>query len=219
VSPDGGTVAYCYARVKTTDILSLEIPSDRGKTLVTGLHGNAGEPAYLPDGRSLVLASDAGGDRGQISRIVLATGKATPVLKSQWSDTGPTVGPDGDTLTFVRSTRRRDRSMGGTTWCDADLWIGSMTKENWRRLTHMRGGSASPAQFSPDGTTLYVAFHSITESDIYAVDVATGSTTRVTTTGGYTSDPAVSPDGSVAAVANRPALPHEEEDCNECVSP
>jgi len=99
--------------------------------------------------------------------------------------------------------------MGGTTWSDADLWIGSLTKGNWRQLTRVKAEAASPAQFSPDGTTLYVGFHSITEADIYAVSVATGATKQITATRCYTTDPAVSPDGSVIVFLSDRANPKD----------
>lgn len=118
-------------------------------------HGPAWDrdPAWTPDGRQLVFASDRAG-RGTDLWIVdvNANRAATPLPPRRLTSSGdhdlePHVAPDG-TIVF-------SRGRGG----DADLWIRSPDGAE-RRLTTQPGAEREPA-WSPDGARLaYVAVRS-----------------------------------------------------------
>jgi len=176
-------------------VLTLDVATRTVTTVAAGLSGWVCDPLYARNGRSLLVNWEADHGRGQMALVDLATGRLSRVLESPYSDTGASVGPDGDALAFVRSKRLRATSMGGSRWCDADVWIGSLNRGGWRQLTHRKAEAASHPQFSPDGKRLYLAFHSIDDSDVYTVALPTGATKKLTKCGEYTTDPAVSPDG------------------------
>jgi Tol biopolymer transport system component len=138
----------------------------------------------------------------QIIRALVLTTMAVPLLagtvaastssgivritSAPANDLAPAYSPDGAQLAFLSL---RDSNAGG------EIYVSNLSGSNQRRLTTNGDGAAgpkfSPLVWSPDGTKIaFVELDSDqepgccppTQSEIYAVDVATGVTTNLTNT-------------------------------------
>lgn len=121
------------------------------------------------DGREVwVYQHDVGGNEAfQLSVMdpVLASTRVLTDGKSR--NERPVLSRDGRQVAFS-STARNGR--------DSDVWVTPVDGSAAPRTVHMPGGSWYPLDFSPDGTRLLVQqYRSITDSELWEVDVATGS--------------------------------------------
>lgn len=134
---------------------------------------------YQPTvGRYLVLQSDVGGSEfNQLYRFDLTSGQATLLTDGQSkNDLGPWSN-DGSRLAFT-STKR-----DGT---DTDIYVMDPLDPTMTRLVlQVSGGGWAPLDWSPDDKTLLAEHYvSINESTLWLVDVASGTTTALTPSGG-----------------------------------
>jgi len=133
---------------------------------------------YQPStGAFLVVERDVGGSEfNQLYRFDPVTGDATLLTdgKSK-NDLGP-WSRDGTRIAY-RSTRRN-----GT---DTDIYtMDPANPSTDRKVLEVQGGGWAPVDWSPDGKSLLVAdYHSVNESALWLVDLATGSKRRLTPPG------------------------------------
>lgn len=164
-----------------------------------------GDPAFAPDGRSLVIASERAGRAG-LWRVDLAGGTVRRLTTApQWDDQ-PAWSPDGRTIAFVRQMGelRGEKPVYGAWLHLLDVATGST-----RRLPLGEDGTADvrgPA-WSADGRTIYVVAPrrsfpaTVTGGPIWSVEVASGARATV---GDSTIDALAvspSPDGGTLAYA------------------
>lgn len=128
-------------------------------------------------GAYLVLERDVGGSEfNQLYRFNPVTGEATLLTdgKSK-NDLGP-WSTDGTRIAY-RSTRRN-----GT---DTDIYTMDPSNPSTdRKVLEVQGGGWSPIDWSPDDKSLLVfEYHSVNESALWLVDLATGSKRRLTPPG------------------------------------
>ena len=103
-------------------------------------------PAWFPDGQSIVFTSERDGS-AELYRVNVNGSGLTRLTNDPAYDDQPSVSPDGSEIVFV-STRG-----GGT----ADLWVVNTNTLAVRPLTSGPGGDFRPA-WSPDGN--WIAFSS-----------------------------------------------------------
>jgi dipeptidyl aminopeptidase/acylaminoacyl peptidase len=134
--------------------------------------------SYQPaTGAYLVIERDVGGSEfNQLYRFDPVTGEATLLTdgKSK-NDVGPWS--TGGTRIAYRSTRRN-----GT---DTDIYImDPANPSSDRKVLEVQGGGWAPLDWSPDDKSLLVSdYHSVNESALWLVDLATGSKRRLTPPG------------------------------------
>ena len=145
-----------------------------GRTLLPG----DTQPAWSPDGTMLAVVTRGQGAGG--IRLDNPDGSTIRMLTRDPSDAHPTWSPDGKEVAFVDN--------GTLTVVESD---GS------RRRSLVTTGYANSPTWSPDGTRIAFSAYNETGSHIFALDLASGTQTQVTTTtGGSDSSPAWSPDGA-----------------------
>jgi len=98
------------------------------------------------------------------------TSTLRPVVQTsdQWNHS-PDLSADGTRIAFV-STRS-----GG-----AELWVADRTGANARQLSQFGRASMRQPRWSPDGRRLLISAGVNGQMDLYALDAATGSSTRLT---------------------------------------
>jgi TolB protein len=97
------------------------------------------EPDWSPDGRRIVLTSDASNTNGEIW-VANASGKRRVQLtrtKNRVHDFSPVWSPDGRRIAFLRGDLANDRS-----W---EIYVMNADGSGARRLTHDRVAEGSPA--------------------------------------------------------------------------
>jgi len=116
-----------------------------------------------------------------------------PVVRSsdQWNHS-PDLSSDGKQIAFV-STRS-----GG-----AELWVADRDGANARQLSNFGRASMRQPRWSPDGRRVLISAGVNGQMDLYALDVATGSSSRLTNDADDEVAPAWSRDGSTVIFGAR----------------
>jgi dipeptidyl aminopeptidase/acylaminoacyl peptidase len=125
-------------------------------------------------GHWMLFRKDVGGtENWQIYRYDFATGDVTLVTDGKSRNTGGSWSTKGERFAY-ESTRR--------TGSDSDVWIVDPTNPKSERLAvQLEGGGWGVADWSPDDRQLLLYHYtSITQSDLWMADVATGEKRRIT---------------------------------------
>lgn len=168
------------------------------------------DPAFSPDGKSIVFAGERAGHPG-LWRLDIATGGVERLTVALQSDAQPAWSPDGRTVAFVRhmAERRGERVVGGA-W----LHLFDVATHAVRRVPLGPDGTASirdPA-WSADGRSLYVVTPREGTPDpmvggtLWSVDVATGTWRLAADSSLAILAPSPSPDGQMLAFVARDSL-------------
>jgi Tol biopolymer transport system component len=176
-SPDGAWVAFVSSRgrgddMKHTSLWVIAAKLDVQPVRVTDDHGDDLDPAWTPDGRALVFASDRGGSI-DLWRIAIAdghaAGKPEPLTHDPGVELAPSVAPDGR---IAFQTIAKDA--GGT----VTSAIAILDGDGKERVLTSGPGDGTPS-WSPDGKTLafsapIVRDDKSIDADILAVDASGG---------------------------------------------
>ena len=165
------------------------------------------DPAFSPDGNTIVFAGERAGHAG-LWRLDVASGGVERLTVALQSDAQPAWSPDGRTVAFVRqmAERRGEKVVGGA-W----LHLFDMTTQAIRRVPLGADGTASirdPA-WSADGRSLYVVTpregtpDAMAGGTLWSVDVATGTRTLAADSSLAVLAPSPSPDGRMLAFVAR----------------
>lgn len=134
-----------------------------------------------PDGRTLIVGWERGRERGTYL-LDLRSGKRTPLPAF---NNAASFSPDGRSI------------LGAVYTADRRTEIVEQERATGRTTTHASDPSADfLPSFSPDGRRIYFNSYRTGASDLYAVDLASGTPSRLTTFEGYDAYARPSPDGS-----------------------
>jgi dipeptidyl aminopeptidase/acylaminoacyl peptidase len=126
---------------------------------------------WARDGRSLFLSSDEGSEFSRLRRYDLATGEQQVLTADiPWDVGGLELSRDGRTLAFTSNENGLSR-----------IWLLDVATGARREVVGLPSGLAGGLSFEPSGARLAFTHNSsVSPSDVFVVDVATGAAVRWT---------------------------------------
>jgi TolB protein len=197
VSPLGDQIVFTGAGTGIRDLYLL----DSGTLQVTRIARTPeyeSDPAFSPDGRSVVYSASAALP-GPAHLFVRSLEGGSPVQltpNEPFYDSMPAFSPDGSQIVFVRAHRLRPYSLGGYTWDDEDVYVMNADGTDLRRITRGKYYQLSRPQLARDGKTGVFCADRSMRFDLFRVPVSGDQPPQPLTTDGHSSDPALSRDGS-----------------------
>jgi Tol biopolymer transport system component len=205
ISPRGDQIVFVGAGLGETDLYLLQL-SDLQVTRIAQTPDYEDDPAFSPDGRSVVYAASAEIDHPRHLFIRSLNGKPPKQLTSgeQSFDWMPSFSRDGSRIAFARAHRHRPYSMGGYTWDHWDVYVMNADGTNLRRITRQNYSSLSRPQLSGDGATVIFSTYASERYDLFEASVNGIPAPKPLTTDGHGSGPGLSRDGKqIAFVSDR----------------
>ena len=176
-----------------------------GLARLTRHRGFSVSPAWSPDGRKIVYATDAGRRQPLLGLYVMnSDGSGTRRLASSrtrgYAD--PSWSPDGASIAFaIIRPRHNPRQF------DSSIAVVDADGGNVRRLTRPKGPDELNPSWSPNGTTIafeHNRLFDVKPSDIWLMNADGSRKRRITATRAQETTPAFSPDGTrIAFVSDR----------------
>lgn len=139
--------------------------------------GGANSPRVSPDGRAILFQVRRGTDY-EIHVMDLPGGASRNLTSHPEYDVNPTWSPDGDRLAFMST---RGFELGSIGPFPGHIYARDLASDSLQRVTRQPlTSSFGPSDWSPDGTTLLLARSDESGTDVYSLDIATGSEARLT---------------------------------------
>ncbi len=192
--PDGRTLALIATDGGRPVVALVDTASgDVKREIRLGDLDDALQPAFAPDGRSLVLSGNAGG-LFDLYRVWLDTGKVERLTHDAFADLEATFTPDGRSIVFVTERFTTDTVMlqpGALRLARLDLATGTV-----RLIPAFLTGKHISPQVSPDGRQVTFISDPDGVSNLYRIPIDGGPIDRLTAV----------PTGIAGITASSPAL-------------
>ena len=172
---DSAKPAYISTATGTREPLTLPVPATLGDY----------SPAVSPDGTRIAFVRGINGATADIFTIPSNGGAATRVTWDNQDLVGPDLSPDVRQIAFV-STRS----------VSAELWVADRSGANARQLSTFGRASMRQPRWSPDGRRVLISAGVNGQMDLYAIDAASGTSSRLTNDADDEVAPSWSRDGS-----------------------
>ncbi|HEY0324868.1 MAG TPA: S9 family peptidase [Allosphingosinicella sp.] len=186
-SPDGARLAYISSAEGGQSQLYVRWMASGESVRITGLPNTPGSIAWSPDGRNIAYSMLVPGEPARLGRA-----PARPE-GAQWAEP----------LQQITNVTYRADGQGLITPGYSHLFVVPAEGGTPRRLTSGDFHHDGPVEWSADGRTVYTSANrspnwerDANDSEIYAVDVASGAMRALTDRDGPDGNPIVSPDGS-----------------------
>ena len=187
-SPDGTRVAFITGEGDRAQLFVRWVASG-AVARVTDLPGDTSALAWSPDGRRLALVATVAGEGMQL-------GKAPPKPEgAKWAEPLQVI----DRVTY------RNDGPGYVKPGYDHVFVVSADGGGARQLTFGRYDDGGPLSWTPDGRVLFASIRGpdaerqVMNTDLFAVDAATGTLAQLTTRDGPDAGARVSPDGTHVA--------------------
>ena len=182
-SPDGTRIVYVSNQTGLFEIY-LRYPALSDEQQISDGFGNLSAPDISPDGKSVIYAAKFAGGDSSIWVMNIDGSQSHPLTDSKWNEVDPSWSPDGAQIAFAASR-------GGY----VEIFTMNADGSDIRQVTNGVQGIGGRSSWSPDGRWLAFYAGPRGDRDIYLVEVASGTTLRLTY-GGNNTAPCFSPDGS-----------------------
>ncbi len=175
-SHDGKWIVYTQGQAKGTDsnIFIAEVATGKS-TLLTPHEGEQrySANAISPDGKKVLITSNAGNGYDNVGLLDIATKKITWLTEDKWEINGGEFSPDGKSVTWTANVD------GNTDIYLHNLASGKTTSLPLPKGVNSTGGSSSA--FSRDGSRLLYYHNGPTApNDAWTYELASGKSTQVT---------------------------------------
>jgi Tol biopolymer transport system component len=178
-SPDGKQLAYVVYREGDQVIEVFDVERRRNvRTLRTPNVGAALDPAWSPDGRYIAFSGNVGGI-SDIFLYDLQGDRLEQLTQGREAELQPTWSPDGRTIAFV-TDRGPGTDFDRLTFAPMRLATMDVASREVRVLPSFVGARHINPNYAPDGRSLYFVADPDGFSDVYRLDLATGTRSRVT---------------------------------------
>ncbi len=173
---DGKHIIYTRRQAKGTDSNIFVADVETGQSTLLTEH--TGEQVYVaddfsPDGKEVLVTSNAQGGYDNIGLLALATRKITWLSKEKWQIRGGEFSPDGKRLTFTADVDG-----------DQDIYVRDLVTGKSASLPIAKGvneTSGGHSAFSADGSRLlYIHNGPTAPSDLWVYSIATGKSYQIT---------------------------------------
>jgi Tol biopolymer transport system component/dienelactone hydrolase len=175
-SKDGKWIAYTQAQAKGTDSNIFVAEVATGKSTLLTPH--SGESLYAvndfsPDGKQLLITSNAGNGYDNVGLLDVATKKITWLTQDKWEISGGNFSPDGKSVTWTAN-------VDGNT----DIYMHDLAKDKTSLVPLPKGVNAlggSETAFTRDGSKL-LYYHNgpNAPNDAWVYELGSGKSQQVT---------------------------------------
>ncbi|HVC20973.1 MAG TPA: hypothetical protein VNE16_12905 [Vicinamibacterales bacterium] len=197
-APDGRQFVFAAVSAGAPELVILDVDRNRiAREIRLPALGQIFSPSWSPDGDAIVFSATTGG-LTDLFIYDLRTRQLKRLTDDAYADLQPVWSPDGREIAFVTDRGTTDLStlaIGRYQLALYDVATGAIRTVE----TFPRGKSINP-QWTPDGRGLYFVSDQNGISDIYRIEIGSGTITQITNlTGGVSGITALSPTLSVAA--------------------
>ena len=202
-SPDGQKFAFAVFAEGDMELAILDVNSgDIERRIGIEEVGAIANPAWSPDGGRIALSGMKGGV-SDIFILDVASGTATQLTNDKYGDIQPAWSPDGRTIAFA-SDRGPATDFNTLVFGPMNLATIDLGTNEIRVMAPFAGAKHINPQFSPSGRELYFVSDHEGFSDLFRMDLASGSLYQVTRLAtGVSGITALSPALSVAQRSGR----------------
>jgi len=177
-SPDGTKFAYVVFRGGDSRLEVLDVRTqDVVQRVDVKQVGAVSDPRWSPDGRRIVFSGMSGG-KSDIYVLDTASGDITAMTNDRYADLQPAWSPDGSTITF--SSDRGVTDFDNLTFGEMRLATVDVATRRVDVIDVFEGAKHIDPHYSPDGRDLYFVSDRQGFSDVYRLELATGTVYQVT---------------------------------------
>ncbi|HSJ12964.1 MAG TPA: basic secretory protein-like protein [Longimicrobiales bacterium] len=202
-SPDGSRFAFVAFEQGDHRLQIMNVSNARveRRISVPGV-GAIQNPAWSPDGRSIAFSGMAGGVT-DLYLVDVETGALQQLTNDRYAELHPAWSPDGRSIAFA-TDRDQGTDFGNLVYGDMRLALYDVASAATRLLDVFPSGKHINPQFAADGSSLYFVADPDGFSNIYRLELASGSVFRVTDAAtGVSGITKLSPALSIAARSGR----------------
>lgn len=178
-SADGRRFAFVVFSGGNDQIAVVNVATqDVEKRIAVESVGQVNNLAWSPDGRTIVF-SGAHGGISDLYAVDVASERLTRLTDDRYTDLQPNFSPDGKTIAFV-TDREAGTDFDRLSYGNLRIALMDASTHEIRPLALFERGKNINPQFSSDGKSLFFIADHDGFSDIYRVDLASGTIARVT---------------------------------------